>query len=83
MTLQYVRTEDLRRAFPGGDFRAWIARLCNDGAITAKLAERAHHEHCRLSRMTRSQRLAAAGFKRRPSWRSLPKDGDDAPEPKP
>jgi hypothetical protein len=31
---------------------------------------------------TRSQRLADAGFTRRPSWRSLPKDGDDD-EPSP
>jgi hypothetical protein len=29
---------------------------------------------------TRSQRLRAAGFTRRPSWKSLPKDGDDEPD---
>jgi len=32
---------------------------------------------------TRSQRLAEAGYTRRPSWRSLPKDGDDEPDAAP
>ena len=32
---------------------------------------------------TRSQRLAEAGYTRRPSWKSLPKDGEDETEAKP
>ena len=30
--------------------------------------------------MTRSQKLASAGFKRRPLWKSLPSDDEPAPE---
>ena len=51
MSLQYIRVRDLRSAFPGGDFRAWIARLCLDGAITTKLAERAHYAECVRGRL--------------------------------
>lgn len=53
MTLQFVRVEDVQREYlrqRPGDFRAWIARLCLDGAITSKLAERAHYAHCRAGR---------------------------------
>jgi hypothetical protein len=39
----------------------------------------ANEAHVRVVR-TRSQALRDAGFTRRPSWKSLPKDGDDASE---
>ncbi len=52
MSLQYIRTEDLLRAaanqpLPVGVF---IGRLYMAGAITVKVAERAHHAHCRAGR---------------------------------
>jgi DnaJ-class molecular chaperone len=43
-------------------------------------------DHCRGSgeahiEPTRSEKLRAAGFTRRPTWRSLPKDGDEPVPP--